>query len=132
MINSSFIDIERNICQVAHAAEGHADCVQVWNTQGRPVDSNIVIAWNSAVGFLQGFSMMGGTGAANVSVHDNTYAGVMGYAGGWLNCTRCSMDNNVAMTLNVTARGTYPAWVMTAPAGNAPPDTNRNINGPKN
>ncbi|HEX4179876.1 MAG TPA: hypothetical protein VHY32_03725 [Caulobacteraceae bacterium] len=129
VINSAFVDIERNNCLVAQPAGGHADCVQLWNTKGAPVDSDITIAWNAAVGYEQGFSMMGGTGAARANIHDNSYAGVMGYAGGWLNCTPgCTMKDNVAMTLNVTAPGTHPAWIMTGPGSAA----ERNLNGPKN
>lgn len=115
VIASQFVDFERNQCLAASPSAGHADCLQVWNLAGQPISSDITIAWNTAVGYLQGFDGDGSPltleGTARVNMHDNVYAGTMQTAGGFGPCSDCQMVGNTAFTLTVTANAA-PGWNM--------------------
>jgi hypothetical protein len=57
IVDSHFVTATNNNCSGTVPAPGaHPDCIQMWSLSGRPVQSDIVIADNTATGSTQGFT----------------------------------------------------------------------------
>lgn len=57
IVDSHFVTATRNSCSgTAPSTGAHPDCIQLWSIAGNPVQSDITLSYNTAIGTTQGFT----------------------------------------------------------------------------
>ncbi|MBV8972782.1 MAG: right-handed parallel beta-helix repeat-containing protein [Sphingomonadaceae bacterium] len=78
----------------------HPDCIQLWSTEGHPVESDITVTHNSATGMTQGFtSFAAGGGARRVDISYNTVTTSMPQGIACYDCFDSIISYNTLSTL---------------------------------
>ncbi len=120
VIDSQRVVVSHNSCSAFVPGPGaHPDCIQLWSLAGRPLQSDIAVINNSAIGDMQAFvSFDPRTGSGNRLIFAGNYAAVT-YTHG-VSCTRCNdsifIDN--VLTNLPGARWGAPSVRLTEGTGN--------------
>ena len=90
VVDSQRVIVSSNSCSAFTPGAGsHPDCVQLWSQLGRPLQSDIAVLNNSAIGNMQAFvSFDPRTGSGERLIFAGNYAAVT-YTHG-VSCTRCN------------------------------------------
>ena len=90
VVDSQRVLVAQNSCAGFNPGPGaHPDCIQLWSLSGRPLQSDIAVINNSAIGNMQAFvSFDPRTGSGNRLVFAGNYAAVTFTHG--VSCTRCN------------------------------------------
>lgn len=120
VVDSQRVVVSSNSCSAFVPGPGaHPDCIQLWSLTGRPLQSDIAVINNSAIGDMQAFvSFDPRTGSGNRLIFAGNYAAIT-YTHG-VSCTRCNdsifIDN--ILTNLPGARWGAPAVRLTEGTGN--------------
>jgi nitrous oxidase accessory protein NosD len=90
VVDSQRVIVSSNSCAAFTPGPGsHPDCIQLWSLNGRPLQSDIAILNNSAIGNMQAFvSFDPRTGSGERLIFAGNYAAVTFTHG--VSCTRCN------------------------------------------
>jgi nitrous oxidase accessory protein NosD len=90
VVDSRRVIVSSNSCSAFTPGAGsHPDCIQLWSLTGRPLQSDIAILNNSAIGNMQAFvSFDPRTGSGERLIFAGNYAAVTFTHG--VSCTRCN------------------------------------------
>jgi hypothetical protein len=90
VVDSQRVIVSSNSCSAFTPSPGaHPDCIQLWSLNGRPLQSDIAILNNSAIGNMQAFvSFDPRTGSGERLIFAGNYAAIS-YTHG-VSCTRCN------------------------------------------
>jgi hypothetical protein len=90
VVDSQRVIVSSNSCSAFTPGVGsHPDCIQLWSLNGRPLQSDIAILNNSAIGNMQAFvSFDPRTGSGERLIFAGNYAAIT-YTHG-VSCTRCN------------------------------------------
>ena len=90
VVDSQRVIVSSNSCSAFTPGAGsHPDCIQLWSLNGRPLQSDIAILNNSAIGNMQAFvSFDPRTGSGERLIFAGNYAAIT-YTHG-VSCTRCN------------------------------------------
>jgi hypothetical protein len=90
VIDSQRVIVSANNCSAFNPGAGsHPDCVQLWSLAGRPLQADIAVLNNSAIGNMQGFVAFDPrTGSGERLIFAGNYAAIT-YTHG-VSCTRCN------------------------------------------
>jgi hypothetical protein len=90
VVDSQRVIVSSNSCSAFTPGVGsHPDCIQLWSLNGRPLQSDIAILNNSAIGNMQAFvSFDPRTGSGERLIFAGNYAAVTFTHG--VSCTRCN------------------------------------------
>lgn len=124
--NSQRAILSENRCtEVVKIPGAHADCIQLWSTTGQPLQSDIYLLNNVAIGDMQGFASFQPTSASGTRI---TFAGnfaavTMGHGIACYGCTDSRFVDNVITSLPTSP---WPAGINT-PGGSGNIFTNNAI-----
>ncbi len=90
VVDSQRVIVSSNSCSAFTPGPGsHPDCIQLWSLSGRPLQSDVAILNNSAIGRMQAFvSFDPRTGSGERLIFAGNYAAIT-YTHG-VSCTRCN------------------------------------------
>ena len=121
VVDSQRVIVSSNSCSAFVPGPGaHPDCVQLWSLAGRPLQSDIAVINNSAIGNMQAFvSFDPRTGSGSRLIFAGNYAAIT-YVHG-VSCTRCTdsiFEGNVLSNLPGSRWGA-PSVRLTEGTGNS-------------
>ena len=100
--DSHFVTAIGNRCQDTIVSEGaHPDCIQLWSVLGQPVQSDVVLTGNTAIGNTQGFTSFNAEdgGGLRISMLNNSVTTSYPQGIACYNCVDSVIEYNSLATL---------------------------------